>query len=80
MGGAGDGGSEGPGGGAPGDAGGGRGRGGGGGCGGLGGIEGGGRATRWGSRVASQMATPDGKSKISTHGRQHHGVKHGHSC
>ena len=47
--------------------------------GGSGGIVGGGSSMRWGSRVASQIKTPLGTSRISTHGRQHHSEKHGHS-
>ena len=50
--------------------------GGGGEVGGIGGIDGGGRGTRFGSRVPSQMATPTGTARTKIHGRQHHSEKH----
>lgn len=48
-----------------------------GGPGGDGGLDGGGRSIRFGSRVASQTATPTGTAVSNTQPRQHSAEKHG---
>lgn len=47
--------------------------------GGGGGLDGGGRSTRFGSRVASHMATPMGIAMSRMHAQQHSAEKHGQS-